>query len=323
MIIEKPESSLPANLRGVHLFHDGVATCAQRVRFALAEKGLTRGHDVPWDSDAPDTLAPADSNTYVSRPVSIRRKEHMSAAYAAIQPNMVVPALVHDGVLHIESVDIIAYIERTWPTPALVPTDPERAALCDDLIARAKRLHRAIRFILFRWALPGSVGKLDKRRLEELRRLEKAGSPEQLGDFYTTYTADGFPEEVFVSRLRDLEAGFAEIDDLLSDGRPWLAGEDFTLADIMWTLKMMRLWEVRYPFDEHFPALGAWYARATARPSFQEAVWRDARRMSTVVRLWSAACHLFGAGVRRHARRPAMASPRHQTAAGHTSTGAA
>ncbi len=169
MIIASPPSPLPAKLRGVHLFHDDIATCAQRVRFALAEKGLKRGPDVAWDDDSPEALRPVDDGSYVSRPVSIRRKVNMTPGYAAIQPNMVVPALVHDGVLHIESVDLIAYIDETWPTPALVPRDPARAAMCRRLIAEAKGLHRAVRFLLVRWALPGDRGKLSDELLADLR----------------------------------------------------------------------------------------------------------------------------------------------------------
>ncbi len=303
MIIEHPKSPLPAKLRGLHLFHDGVATCAQRVRFVLGEKGLARGHDVAWDSDAPATVS-SDAGSYVSRRVSLRKRQHMTAAYAAIQPNMVVPALVHDGVLHIESVDIVRYIDRTWPTPRLIPLDPEDAARFDALIDRAKGLHRSIRFILFRWALPQKAGTLDDAQLQELRRLEAEGSPEQLGDFYENHSRGKFPEEVYVRHLRDVEQGFAEIDALLSDGRPWLMGEDFSLADIMWTLKMMRLWEIRYPLDRHFPALGAWYQRATQRPGFQQGVWPDTKAMSTVIRLWSGVAKVLGRGVDRSARRP-------------------
>ncbi|MCA9617614.1 MAG: glutathione S-transferase N-terminal domain-containing protein [Myxococcales bacterium] len=308
MIIDNPVSPLPAKLRGLHLFHDGVATCAQRVRFVLAEKGLARGPDVAWDSDAVENVAPPDARSYVSRPVSIRKKQHLTAAYAAIQPNMVVPALVHDGVLHIESVDIIDYLERTWPEPALVPRDAEGAAACRELVARAKGLHRSIRFILFRWALPGSTGKLSPEERDALRELEREDSPEQLAAFYESYSTDAFTDDVFVKHLRDLEAGFAEVDTLLSDGRAWLLGDDFSMADVMWSLKMMRLWEIRYPFDSHYPALGAWYERVTSRPGFREAVWRDARAMSLFVRTWARACHAFGGGVGKVAR-PLLSTP--------------
>ena len=304
MMIEHPKSPLPAKLSGLHLFHDGVATCAQRVRFVLGEKGLERGPDVPWDSDAPATLA-STPGSYTSRRVSLRKRQHMSEAYAAIQPNMVVPALVHDGVLHIESVDIVRYLDRTWPTPALIPAEPERRALCDALIERAKGLHGCIRFILFRWALPERAGKLDDAQLKSLRQLEKSDSPEQLGEFYGRYTAGSYSEQIFIEHLRAVEQGFAEIDAMLADGRPWLLGTDFSLADIMWTLKLMRLWEIRYPFARHFPALGAWYERATARRGFREGVWPDTKKMSRVIRAWSGAAHVLGRGVSAHARRPA------------------
>ncbi len=304
MIIKHPDSSLPAKLTGLHLFHDGPATCAQRVRFVLGEKGLKRGRDVPWDSDAPATLTSAPSS-YTSRIVSLRKRQNLSEAYAAIQPNMVVPALVHDGVLHIESVDIVRYIDRVWPTPRLIPEEPERARMCDALVERAKGLHRSIRFVLFRWALPERAGKLDDDLLQTLQRLEASDSPERLGEFYGRYTAGEYAERVFVEHLRAIERGFADVELLLADGRPWLLGAEFSLADIMWALKMLRLWEIRYPLDRHFPALGAWYERATSRPGFREGVWPDTRRMSAVIRLWSGAATMFGRGVARYARRPA------------------
>ena len=47
--------------------------------------------------------------------MSLPRQENLSEAYAAIHPHLVVPALVHDGVLHIESVDIMDYVDRELP----------------------------------------------------------------------------------------------------------------------------------------------------------------------------------------------------------------
>ena len=34
-----------------------------------------------------------------------------------------VPALIHDGVIHIESTDILNYLDKTFPTPCLQPTN--------------------------------------------------------------------------------------------------------------------------------------------------------------------------------------------------------
>ena len=82
-IIEKPRSTLPGILKGLHLFGYAGAPCAQRVRFALGEKGLTRSRDIPWDSEKEQWLEPPDKNIYISRSVSLPRKQHLSKDYAA------------------------------------------------------------------------------------------------------------------------------------------------------------------------------------------------------------------------------------------------
>lgn len=131
--IINPPSTLVPLLKGVHLFGFDGAPCSQRVCFALAEKGLLRSRSVAWKSfAAKDCQSPPGSYTF--RPVSLIRKEHLDPEYAAIQPNLVVPALVHDGQLHIESMDIIAYLDETWPANPLLP-----ASSCELLRARIVR----------------------------------------------------------------------------------------------------------------------------------------------------------------------------------------
>ena len=54
--IEQPISPIPGALKGLHLFHFDGAPCAQRVRFALGEKGLARGREEKFDSVAPSAV---------------------------------------------------------------------------------------------------------------------------------------------------------------------------------------------------------------------------------------------------------------------------
>lgn len=283
-------------LRGVHLFHYGIAACAQRVRFALAEKGLRRGRDVPWRSDDDSTLAPPDHRTYVSRPVSLARKEHLTAAYAAIHPNMVLPALVHDGVLHIESVDIVEYIDRTWPDPPLVPRDPAAAAECRGLVSFADDLHRSLRWISCRWNF-GRLGRTTPAQEALLLALEPESSREQLGAFYASYNRARFAEDVYVGHLRKVEDGFEHLEGRLSRSDSWLVGDDFSLADIVWACKMQRIVDCGYPFGRVFPVVARWFRRVTARPSFREAIWRDVWLPSRLFRARSALFNAFGAGI--------------------------
>jgi glutathione S-transferase len=289
-------------LRGVHLFGFDGAPCSQRVSFALAEKGLVRGDTVPWASDAPSTLVARDGS-YTFRQVSLIRQEHLSDAYAAIQPNMVVPALVHDGALHVESMDIIDYLDTCWPANPLTPTEPDRRRLCEDLVTLGKSLHVSVRYVSFRWGLKG-LGKIDAAHEAELRKLEREGSPEQLVAFYSRFNRDAIDADTYLQHLRALESGWGEQNArLAADGRPFLTGATFSKADIIWAIKVLRILECGYPFADHFPALDSWFRRVRERPAFRDGVMRRHRAMSLAFRAKAALENLLGLGIRGASRR--------------------
>lgn len=300
-IVTEPNSALPGQLRGLHLFHYGGAPCAQRVRLVLAEKGVRRGPDVPWQSDAPAHLE-AEPGTYIARSVSLPRQENLSEAYAAIHPNLVVPALVHDGVLHIESVDIMRYVDRQLPGPSLVP-EGERGEACQALVQRASELQPSVRHVTYRWSL-GGLAKLGDRKLAELDRIDSPDSPERLADFYRRFSKGNISEAEFADHVARLTKGFEEVEGLLDDGRRWLCGERLSMADVIWTVKVHRLDEAGYPFAASFPGLRAWFDRASARESFHEAIGRDTGAASRFMRVRGAVQNLLGRGLRSLARQP-------------------
>lgn len=294
-IVNRTKSELPSKLRGLHLFHYGGAPCAQRVRLVLAEKGIRRGPDVPWRSDREEHLeAPAGS--YIGRAVSLPRQENLSEAYAAIHPHLVVPALVHDGTLHIESVDIMNYIDAELPGPPLVPVDGGGEE-CRALVARAAELQTAVRYVTYRWSL-GGLAKLNSRKQAELQRIDSPDSPERLADFYRRFSNGEISDEAFAGHVTSLTEGFREVEALLADGRSWLCGETFSMADIIWVVKVQRIEEAGYPLASAFPRVKAWFDRARSRPSFEEAIRRDLGVSSRFMRARGAVQNLLGRGLR-------------------------
>ncbi len=298
-IVDNPASPMIRKLEGLHLFHYDAAPCAQRVRFALYEKGLTRGREVPFTADDPASCA-GEPGRWVSRQVSLAKKEHMTRAYAAIQPNLVVPALVHDGVLHIESMDIVEYLDEAFGGEPLVPKhDPERLAEAQALTDLGKALHRSIRFVTFHWGL-GGLARLKPEEEAELKALLGAGGDgEQLQSFYEGYDAQTIPEAVYLEHLEKLTTAFGAHEATLQDGRTFLTGDSLTMADVIWAMKTLRLGECGYPFDTCFPAYAAWFQRVSTRPAFQEGVMGKHRLMSRAFRVKAAVEHLFGAGLKR------------------------
>ncbi|WP_170287234.1 glutathione S-transferase family protein [Halioglobus maricola] len=298
-LIEHPRSPIAGKLEGVHLFHYDGAPCAQRVRFALHEKGLSRGREVKFDAGDPVSCA-GQQGAWVSRQVSLVKKDHLTEAYALIQPNLVVPALVHDGRLHIESMDIVEYLDEAFGGAPLVPKND--TAVMEDatgLTRLGKELHRSIRFVTFRWGLRG-LARLSKEDEEQLRDLLKNGNDtEQLVNFYEGYDRQSIPETIYEEHLEKLNAAFRDHEHRLSDGRDFLTGSDLTMADVIWAMKTLRLIECGYPFEQCFPLYFAWFQRISQRPSFREGVMGKHRLMSSAFKFKARLENLLGIGLKR------------------------
>jgi maleylpyruvate isomerase len=86
---------------------------SHRLRIALNLKGL------PYE--------------YVA--VDLRSEQHLQPAFRALNPQGLVPALVDDGRVLIQSPAIIEWLEERHPTPALLPSDPDGRARVRALAA--------------------------------------------------------------------------------------------------------------------------------------------------------------------------------------------
>jgi len=90
--------------------------CARRVRIVLLEKGLA------WET----------------RLLDLTKMEQKRPEYLALNPNGIVPTLVHGDRVIYESNVITEYLDEIFPSPRLYPADPwERAQ------AKMNRCHDA------------------------------------------------------------------------------------------------------------------------------------------------------------------------------------
>jgi maleylacetoacetate isomerase/maleylpyruvate isomerase len=77
-----------------------------RVRIALNIKGLSRDDSF----------------------LHLERGDQFTAEYRALNPQMVVPTLIDDGVRLFQSLAILEYLEERHPEPPLLPRDPQARA---------------------------------------------------------------------------------------------------------------------------------------------------------------------------------------------------
>ncbi len=296
--VEQPASTIPGALKGLHLFHFDGAPCAQRVRFALGEKGLARGREEKFDSVTSKAVM-GEPGRWVSRIVSLVKKDHMTRTYAEIHPNMVVPALVHDGDLYLESMDIIEYLDDAFGGAPLIPTEPILRAATRQRVEQAKELHRSIRYVTFRWGL-GRLAMLNTKERRQLTELAHQGDDgENLVSFYEGYSNRTIPEAVYRDHLVKLYEAFREVNAELKDGRQFLMSDEVSIADAFWSMKILRLLECGYPVQDHHPELYEWYQRIYARPSFQNEVMGKNRLANRVFRTKAQIESLFGKGLKQ------------------------
>lgn len=249
-----PRSDAVRELKGLHLYHAGWSNCSMRVRMTLEEKEL------PWTSHHLNT----------------RIGEHITPEYFGINPNGLVPALVHDGEVWIESCDIIRYLDDIYPEPRLTPTDDKQLLKLAEWLSLASEIHvTAVKTYIYA-SRPSNKGRKTPAELERYRSLQ---TNEELLAFHARSSSDeGISDKDRANAEYLLHDAFAKLDTWLQHNR-WLAGDEFTLADITWVPLHYTLERAGFSFAAHANVV-SWARAIAARSSFQRAVveWFDGPR---------------------------------------------
>jgi glutathione S-transferase/GST-like protein len=178
-----------------------------------------------------------------------------------------VPALVHDGVVIIESTDIIDYLDECFPEPPLRPADAGAQETMHDWMRLAADNHISVKTYMF----ANQIGKRMAKSPEALAEYRKLQKNDELRDFHAENSSpEGLSPQRLANATAILEDCFARLDATLTD-HEWLAGNAFSLADITWLPLYVTLHNARFPF-EAFPNVIRWKDAVRARPSFEKAV---------------------------------------------------
>lgn len=238
----------------IELYHFWSSVCSVKVRMCLGEKG------VEWQS----------------RYIDLFRFDQLSPEYLAINPDGVVPTLVHDGHPVHESSIINEYIDEALPGPKLSPGQPLLRARMREFVKTCDEGLPAIALpTMVKYLLP----KLRKRWGEdELRKR----SEERPTEHYRGMFRRGIAGEVSELELKQcyerIEGILDRMETALAGKGAWIVGE-FSLADIAvapYLFRLSALGEERFWSATKRPNVADWYRRILERKSFKEAVsWPD------------------------------------------------
>jgi len=242
---------------GLHLFHFRFSSCSIKTRIFLNLRGAS------WQS----------------HPIDLRGNENYDDWFLGLNPRGLVPVLVADGAVHIESNDIITYLDQILPGTPLIPAG--REAEMAEKLRLEDDLHLDLRTVSFRFNRPpGSTFKsrelLDKYRTGGSGTVQGKQDPHRERElaFFEMASEAGIPIEAAQRSLGIFRHEFAALDATLAQS-PFLMGETLSVLDIAWWVYVNRLVSLGYPLAARHPALSAWYDGLCARPEFSREIFRS------------------------------------------------
>ena len=231
----------------IELYHNDMSVCAQKVRFVLGEK------DLKWKSHH----------------LNLRAGDQQKPEYVKLNPNAVVPTLVDDGRVIIESTVIAEYLDDAYPEIRLRPQDPEARAqmrlwtkqLDESVHASTRIISNAIAFRHQKLALG----------MDALKTLhEKIPDPKKRAESWENVTK-GVDSSYFAEAALRFDKLLADMEACLT-AAPWLAGREFSLADIGYAPYILRLQDLQLQFFwDKRPHVPAWFEKVSQRRGYKEA----------------------------------------------------
>jgi glutathione S-transferase len=183
-----------------------------------------------------------------------------------------VPVLVHDGVVHIESNDIIQHLDKAFPEPKLIPAGHENEVAA--LLKHEDDLHLDLRTLSFRFVFappgpPKSAAALSSYAANGTGTVQgvKDRDKDAQIEFWQRATKEGFPDDRARASARKFRAEFDVLEKRLA-GQAYLMGDALSVLDIAWFIYAHRLSLGGYPLERLHPRVHAWKEKLAARPEF-------------------------------------------------------
>lgn len=228
----------------LHLYHNDMSVCAQKVRLALAELKLR------WRSHHLD----------------LRNDEQLLPEYLRVNPKGQVPALVDGDLVIVESTIINEYLVDACGNGALLPHGPaERTKMRWWTRQLDDDVHQSVGIFSQAISFRHQYLAKDKEKLENtLTAIPEEARREIKRQAFNT----GMENPALPMAVRRIHKLLGDMDDTLAKS-DWLAGESCSLADVGMLPYVLRTEQLqqRAMFASR-PFLSDWLERMKSRPSY-------------------------------------------------------
>ena len=228
------------------LYNAPQSTCSQRVRFVLNAKKIVFEQHL-LDLFSGDQLKPE---------------------YKAINPNAVVPALIHQGRTILDSSVILEYLDEVMPDPVcFTPIDSVEKA----------QMRWMMRYID---EIPAPAIRVPSYNLAFLPHFQKMSEEEFLAlceskplrkEFLMAMGRTGFLQKDMDVAIDKLQRTVVRLNEWITQsGGPWLMGKELSLADIAIMPVIVRMADINMDDTwQDMPQIATWLKNIQAHEAFQ------------------------------------------------------
>jgi len=203
---------------------------------------------------------------FSEKKLDLFKGDQLTAQYKELNPNGVVPTLVHDGEVIIDSSVIIEYLDELFPEIPLSPATPvgrahmrEWMRFFEEVAAPAVRVPSYNRVFLRHF-----------QKMTEEEFIAFGESKPLRKDFFLKMGRKGYSDEEMRQAERRLRMTIERMESQLQHSEPWLLGA-YSLADICIIPVMVRLNDIGLSkLWADCANVGEWFSRFLERDALQK-----------------------------------------------------
>jgi len=241
--------------KGIHLFHFSGSACSQKLRIFLNIKNI-------------------DWNSHV---INLIKQEQFSKWFLGINPRGLVPTLVHDGDVHIESNEIMSYLDNIYSDNKLFPVE-----LIDEInkdLLFEDSLHHDLRRLTFRYIIPHALGKKNPSTIDAKEQYE--GTIQGMADenkskeilFWKSHYQNGITDDEIIESGNKFKNVYENFNEILKNQK-YLKGDNFTVVDLAWYVSTKRLAMAGIPIKK-YKNVQKWFSNLDNDKNFKKEIKID------------------------------------------------
>jgi len=234
-------------MKNITLYHNGPSTCSQKVRLILELKKIK----------------------YKSELIDLFTGEQHSPEYVKLNPNHLVPTLVVDNNILLESSLINEYLEDTFPEVSARPADSFRIHQMRLWIKYVDIYHSQCGSLTYGIGMRNILNQKPKeevnKEINAIPDLIKRKNRRDLVDL-------GIEAPIFIEALRQSNIFLNKLEQSLGTSE-WIYNDSFGLADASALPYIIRMEQLALSdLFNNRPKINAWYTKIKKMDIYQKAV---------------------------------------------------